>query len=553
MALKKGWNRRLALGAGAALFLGGNYIAGRSKTASPHHPRLKPGTFHLGNAAEPFTLDPNLSDATWEDFIIGDLMMGLATEDSLARPVPGMAERWETSPDGLIWTFHLRETQWSDGVPLTAEDFLYAWRRVLDPKTAASYAYFPYIIKNAELINAGKLPGSALGAYARGPHTLEVHLEHPAPYLLEMLTHGSMMPVPRHVVEAKGKDWTRPGNYVGNGAFMLEEWVPNDHIRAVKNPRFFDAVNVKLEEIIYYPTDDYAAGFRRLRGGELDATDRLENNQFGWIKKNMPELLAPVPQLIMDMVQVNLTKKPFDDIRIRRAINLSINREAITDRIVPVGYIPAYNIVPPGTANFPGANALDFKTMPYPARTAEAQKLMREAGFGPNKRLRTTYLIRSTAAGSYRAVAAALQQMFALAYIDASIIPTDAQVFYKQIQEHDFDMAQPGWQADFNDASNFLDLFRTGGGNNWAAYSNPEFDRMLQSAQDDIDLVSRGAKLAAAETLVLKDHAAMPLFFWVSGNLVRPYVKGWDANVLDKHRARWFSIDENARASLLIS
>ncbi|HEY2836269.1 MAG TPA: peptide ABC transporter substrate-binding protein, partial [Rhizomicrobium sp.] len=234
MARKKGWNRRLLLGGGAALFLGGNYIAGRSKTASPHHPRLKPGTFHLGNAAEPFTLDPNLSDATWEDFIIGDLMMGLATEDSMARPVPGMAERWEISPDGLIWTFHLRETQWSDGVPLTAEDFLYAWRRVLDPKTAASYAYFPYIIKNAEPINAGKLPGSALGAYARDPHTLEVHLEHPAPYLLEMLTHGSMMPVPRHVVEAKGKDWTRPVNYVGNGAFMLKEWVPNDHIRAVK-------------------------------------------------------------------------------------------------------------------------------------------------------------------------------------------------------------------------------------------------------------------------------------------------------------------------------
>jgi oligopeptide transport system substrate-binding protein len=553
MPALKNWNRRLALGGGAALLLGGSYLAGRSRTAAPHHPSLKPGSFHLGNAAEPFTLDPNLSDATWEDFIIGDLMMGLATEDSMARPVPGMAERWETSADGLTWTFHLRDTQWSDGTPLTAHDFLFAWRRVLDPKTAASYAYFPYIIKNAEPINAGKLPGSALGAYARDPRTLEVHLEHPAPYLLEMLTHGSMMPVPRHVVEAKGKDWTRPGNYVGNGAFMLKEWIPNDHITVVKNPRFFDAANVALEQVVYYPTDDYAAALRRLRAGELDAADRLENNQFAWIKKNMPELLDPVPQLIMDMIQVNLTKKPFDDIRVRRALNLSINREAITGRIIPVGYLPAYNLVPPGTANFPGGNALDFHDLPYPQRTAEAQRLMREAGFGPDKRLRTTYMIRSTAAGSYRAVAAALQQMFALVYVDASIIPTDGQVFYKQIQEHDFDMAQPGWQADFNDASNFLDLFRTGGGNNWAAYSNPAFDRMLQSAQDDIDLESRGRKLAAAETILLKDQALMPLFFWVSGNLVRPYVKGWNANILDKHRARWISIDENARASLLIS
>ena len=552
MPALKTWNRRLALGGGAALLLGGSYLAGRSRTAAAHHPSLKPGSFHLGNAAEPFTLDPNLSDATWEDFIIGDLMMGLATEDSMARPVPGMAERWETSADGLTWTFHLRDTQWSDGTPLTADDFLFAWRRVLDPKTAASYAYFPYIIKNAEPINAGKLPGSALGAYARDPRTLEVHLEHPAPYLLEMLMHTSMMPVPRHVVEAKGKDWTRPGNYVSNGAFMLKEWIPNDHITAVKNPRFFDAANVALEQVVYYPTDDYAAGLRRLRAGELDATDRLENNQFGWIKKNMPELLDPVPQLIMDMIQVNLTKKPFDDIRVRRAINLSINREAITGRIIPVGYLPAYNLVPPGTANFPGGNALDFHDMPYPKRTAEAQRLMREAGFGPDKRLRATYMIRSTAAGSYRAVAAALQQMFALIYVDASIIPTDGQVFYKQIQEHDFDMAQPGWQADFNDASNFLDLFRTGGGNNWAAYSNPAFDQMLQSAQDDIDLESRGKKLAAAEALLLKDQALMPLFFWVSGNLVRPYVKGWGANILDKHRSRWISIDEKARASLLI-
>lgn len=541
------------LGGGAVLLLGGNYLASRSKAQAPHHPRAQAGTFCMGNAAEPFTLDPNMSDAQWEDTIIGDLMMGLTTEDSRARPVPGMAESWETSADGLSWTFHLRQAQWSDGAPVTAEDFLYSWRRLLDPKQAASYAYYPYIIKNAEPINAGRMPGSALGVLARAPRTLEIHLEHPAPYLLEMLMHTCMMPLPRHVVEAKGKHWTQPGNYVSNGAFMLKSWIPNDHVEVIKNPRFFDAAHVKLDRIFYDPTDDYAAGLRRLRGGELDATDRLENNQFGWIKKNMPELLDPVPQLIMDMVQVNLTKAPFDDIRVRRAINLAINREAITGRIIPVGYVPAYNLVPPGTANYPGGNALDFHRMPYPVRTAQAQRLMREAGFGPGNRLRTTYLIRSTAAGSYRAVAAALQQMFALAYIDASIIPTDAQIFYKQIQEHDFDMAQPGWQADFNDASNFLDLFRTGGGNNWGAYSNPAFDRMLQAAQDDIDLESRGRKLAAAEAILLKDQALMPLFFWVSGNLVRPYVKGWDANAMDKHRARWISIDEKARASLLIS
>ena len=551
MAWEMGLNRRLALGGGAALALGAGYLAAQGKSGHASKTRPQPGTFRLGNAAEPFTLDPILVDASWEDFIVGDLMMGLTTEDALARPIPGMAESWQTSADGLTWTFNLRDAQWSDGAPVTADDFLFAWRRVLDPKIAASYAYFPYIIKNAEPINAGHLPGTALGAHAPDPRTLEVHLEHPAPYLLEMVTHTSMMPLPRHVVQAKGKDWTQPGNYVGNGAFLLTEWIPNDHITAVKNPRFFDAANVKLERVIYYPTDDYSAALRRLRAGELDAQDRLENNEFGWIKRNMPELLNPVPQLILDMIAVNLTKKPYDDIRVRTALNLAINREAITGKIIPVGYVPAYNIVPPGTANFPGGNAFDFKAMSPAARTAKAQDLMREAGFGPGSRLRANYLIRSTAAGSYRAVAAALQQMFSVIYVDISIIPTDAQVFYKQIQEHDFDISQPGWQADFNDASNFLDIFRTGGGNNWGNYSDPAFDKMLDAAQNDPDVASRGKKLTAAEAILLKDQAAMPLFFWVSGNLVRPYVKGWDANPMDKHRARWISIDEKSRAALL--
>jgi oligopeptide transport system substrate-binding protein len=550
MTWKGNLNRRLALGGGVLLVLGGGYLTARGKSGRASHARPQPGVFHRGNVNEPFTLDPTMSDASWEFDIIGDLIMGLTTEDAAGKPVPGMAESWQTSADALTWTFKLRDAQWSDGQPVTAEDFLFAWRRILDPKTAASYAYFHYIVQNAEAINAGHLPGKALGAHALDSRTLEIHLTNPAPYLLQMLTHSAMMPLPRHVVEAKGKNWTQPGNYVCNGAFMLTEWVPNDHITAIRNPRFFDAAQVKLEKVIYYPTMDYGAALRRLRAGELDVQDRLENNQFGWIKKNMPELLDPVPQLISDMVAVNLTKKPFDDIRVRRAINLSINREAITQRIIPVGYVPAYGIVPPNTANFPGGNVFDFKAMPQSARTIEGQQLMHEAGFGPDKRLRTTYMIRSTAAGSYRAVAAALQQMFSLVYIDADIVPTDGQVFYKQIQEHDFEMSQPGWQADFNDASNFLDLFRTGGGNNWGGYSNAAFDQMLNAAQNDPDIVSRGLKLSAAEQILLKDEAAMPLFFWVNGNLVRPYVKGWMANAMDVHRGRWVAIDEKARAAL---
>ena len=309
MTSKTKLDRRLALGGGAALVLGGGYLLTRGQRGRSTLPRPVAGTFYLGNAAEPATLDPSMVDATWEDFIVGDLMMGLVTEDSLARPIPGMAERWEISPDGLTWIFYLRDTSWSDGTKLTAEDFVYAWRRTLAPATASPYAYFLYVVKNAQLVNSGKIPGTELGVRALDARRLEVRLEHPAPYLVEMLTHTSMMPLPRHAIEAKGKSWTQPGNFVCNGAFMLTEWIPNDHITALKNPRFHDADNVKLERVIYYPTDDYGAALRRMRAGELDAQDRLPPEQIGWIRKNMPELLNPVPQLILDMISVNLAKK----------------------------------------------------------------------------------------------------------------------------------------------------------------------------------------------------------------------------------------------------
>jgi oligopeptide transport system substrate-binding protein len=548
----KGWNRRWTLGAGAAAVLGGGYLLSRSNKKTLRRVSLDPGTYYRGNAAEPETLDPSLAQGVQEDAIMGDLLVGLMTADAGAKPIPGMATSWTTSADGLIWTFKLREALWSDGVPVTADDFVFAWRRILDPKTAAFYAYFLFLLKNAQAINAGKMPPTELGARALDTRTLEINLIHPAPYLLEMLTHVTMLPLPRHVVEAKGKEWARPGSYVSNGPFVLTEWVPNGHVMAVKNPRFYDAANVALEKIVYFPTDDYGAALQRLRAGELDTQDRLPGEQIDWIRSNMPELLDPVPQLILDFVSVNLTRKPFDDVRVRTAMNLAINREAITRRVTHVGYVPAYNLVPPNTANFPGGNEFYFRHMPYGQRITEGQRLMREAGFGPNKRVQTTYMIRATTAGTYRSVAAALQQMFALVYVDVSIIPNDMAIFYDSLEVQNYDTSQPGWSADFNDASNFLDIFRTDSGNNWGKYSNPAYDAMLDSAQHEIDLAGRGRKLAEAEAILLKDQAFMPLFFWVSGNLVRPYVKGWAGNNLDQHRSRWISFDKEARAALLV-
>lgn len=550
MASGKTWDRRLALAGGVALAAGAAAVALSSRRKHVHRTLAGPDTLLRGNAGEPETLDPSLAADLPDAEIIGDLMVGLFMPDPAARPYPAMATSWTTSADGLTWTFRLRETRWSDGTPLTADDFVFSWQRLVTPATASTYAYYLYPVKNAEPINAGKMAPETLGIRAPNDHTLEVRLENPAPYLPQMLMHQTTNPLPRHVIEAKGVGWAQPGSYVGNGAFMLKEWVPNDHVLLEKNPLFYDAENVGLRHVYFYPTNDYGAALQRFRAGELDTQDRLPGQEIDWIRANIPQTLSNKPQLVTEIVAVNHRRKPFDDIRVREAINLALNREALTERIVRVGDVPAYNLVPPTTANYPAGNSFDFKHLNQHQRLEKARALMRAAGFGENNRCKTTFLIRGTTAGTQRSVAAAIQQMLAQIWLDIAIIPNDLQIFYPTIQIHDFDMAQSGWQADFNDAITFLNLLRGDSGDNWGQYNNPAYDAALAGAQAEINLESRGQKLAAAERIALADHAQMPLWFWNDSNLVWPYLSGWQANPLDYHRSRWVKVDQRARMRL---
>lgn len=501
-----------------------------------------------GNGAEPGTLDPHLVYANWEDNIVGDMLLGLTTQNAKGEPIPGAAESWETSPDGLTWTFHLREHQWSDGQPVTSDDFLFAWRRILDPKTASAYAYYLHLIKNGEAVNTGKMPGTELGVTAPDDKTLVVTLEHPAPYLVEYMTHVSTFPVPRHVVEAKGAAWARAGSYVGNGAYTLVEWIPNDHVTLEKNPRFYDAANVKVDRVVFYPTMDYTAALRRLRAGELDTQARLPPREIDYLRANMADVLRLTPQLTTEFLAVNQTKKPFDDKRVREALTLAIDREALTEKIRKMDEPPAYSFVPPGIANYPGVAGFPFKSMPQADHVKRAQDLMRQAGYGPNNRLKATYDIRSSAPDALRDPAA-IQAMWRAIYVDADIRQNDTQVFYAKIREGDFEIGQAGWGADFNDPTNFLDLLRKGNASNFGRYENPKFDALLDQANQEVDITKRGQLLAQAEQLALDDYALIPTLFWVTGGLVRPYVKNWEANPTDTHRTRWVEIDEQARAA----
>ena len=505
-------------------------------------PKNGPMTLNRGNGAEIKSLDPDFIDGTWEANVVGDLIVGLVTEDAAGQPIPGAATDWSVSPDGLTWTFHLRKDDvWSDGVPVTAEDFVFAYQRLLDPKTAAQYAYNIWVIKNAKAVNDGTMPLSALGAKAVDDHTLVLTLEHPAPYLPQLLMHQTAYPLPRHLVEKYGNAWAQVAHFAGNGPYVPKEWVLNDHLTLTKNPKFYDAKHVRIQVVNYYPTPDSEAALKRFRAGEFDVQSAIPAAEIDWMRRNIPESLKLIDYLGTSYMLVNCKRPPFDDARVREAIALAYNREAVEDKIMRIGQKPAYAFVPPHTADYPGTAHFDFEKLSYPERIKKAQGLMQAAGYGPNHRLHTTY--STVADPNDTRIAPALQSMLKDIYIDADIVQVDAAIHYKNLQQHQFNIAAAAWIADFNDASNFLDLLRTGSGNNYGGWSNAKYDALMDQAEHEPDAKKRGDILNQAEQLALDNYAIIPTNFRKTRNLVKTYVKGWISNQRDFNRTRWLWIE----------
>jgi oligopeptide transport system substrate-binding protein len=500
-----------------------------------------PVVINRGNGAEIKSLDPHFIDGVNESTVEGDLMTGLLTGDAGGKPVAGAAASWSTSPDGLTWTFHIRPHLWSDGRPVTAQDFVFAWRRLLDPKTGASYAYNMWIVKNAHGISQGKLKPEALGARAADDATLVVSLEHPAAYLPELLTHETALPLPRHVLMAKGNAWSKPGNFVGNGAYVPKEWIANDHLTLVRNPRFFDAANVRIDIVNYFPTEDSQAALRRFRVHELDTQTPIPLTEIDWLRRTMPQTLHLSPFLGLSYISINLHRPPLDDIRLRRALNLAFDRETIVNRVLRLGEAPAYTMVPPGVANYPGSGGLDFKAMPFPQRLAKAQWLMQQMGYGPERHLRL--VLETFDEPNNKRIAAVFQAMMRAIYVDIDIMPVESGVHGRNLTSGNYDLGVASWFADFNDATNFLDLIRSDGGNNYGRYDNPAFDRLLDAAQMEPDAKKRAGLLVQAERMALKDYPWIPMRFRITQDLVQPYVKGWVDNPRDMHRTRWLRIE----------
>ena len=504
---------------------------------------LAAGELRLSTAGEPKTLDPHGVSGTWENMVVGDQFMGLMTEDAAAKPIYGAAESHTVSEDGLTYTFKLRDHNWSDGEPVTAEDFVFSLRRILDPALAAEYASILFLIKNAQPINTGEMALEELGVRAVDDKTLEITLENPAGYFPELLTHYTAFPVPKHVVEEHGAEWTKPENFVSNGPYHVVEWTPNTRVVAEKNPEFYDAENVSFDRVVYYPDEDRNTVAKRFRAGEIDFATDLASEQVDFLKRELGEAVHIYPYLGVYYYVFNNKQPPFDDVRVRQALSMAIYRQVITDKVLTTGEIPAYGVIPPDTGSIDEPYEPDWASMPYDEQVEEAKSLLEEAGYGPDNPLSVTLSYNTSE--NHKRIAVAVQAMWKGLGVDAQIVNREVKVHYDELQQHNFEVARAGWIADYNDPQNFLYLLETRTGpNNYAQYSNPEFDRLMQEQASIEDEAKRTELMQEAEATAMGDFAWAPIYYYVSKALVSPDLQGYEDNVKHIHRSRWLSPSE---------
>lgn len=498
------------------------------------------GTLRIASMGEPASLDPHKVSGTWENYVVGDMFVGLMTENPKAQAIPGVAKSWTISEDGKTYTFNLRKSTWSDGTPFTANDFVYSLRRILLPETAAEYASLLYIIEGAQAINTGKAKAESLGVKALDDLTLEIKLTGPAPYFLELLTHYTSYPVPKHVIDKVGKAWTKPENMVVNGPYKLVEWIPNTHVKLTKNEKFWDAASASMDTLIFYTQEDRAAVQKRFRAGEIDIATDFASDQISWLRKNMPDEIRIAPYMGCYYYPINSVREPFTDKRIRQALSMAINRDAIVNKVLKTGELAAYSFVPPGVSHYDKPSEVTWKDTPYGERVKKAKALLKDAGYGPKNPLKFT--LRYNTSENHKRIAVAVVSMWKAIGVQAELFNSEVKVHYADLKQGDFQVARAGWIADYNDAQNFLYLLETRtGANNYGRYSNPEYDSLMKQAEITSDLKKRAMLMQKAERLAMDDQPIMPIYHYVSLNLVAKKVQGFMDNPKDIHRWRYIT------------
>jgi oligopeptide transport system substrate-binding protein len=501
--------------------------------------------WHVGNGAEVQDLDPQCITGIPEHKVVAALFEGLLTENPQdLHPEPGLADRWEISPDGLVYTFHLRpNARWSDGAPITSEDFLLSYKRMLSPALGAEYSYLLWCVVGAEDYNRGTLTNFAqVGFRAPDPHTLQFTLRNPMPFLLRIIaSHYAWSPVPIKVIERfggldrKSTKWTQPGNLVASGPFRLMSWLPNQKIVVERNPLYWDAATVKLDEIHFYATDDIPTEERMFRTGQLQKTNELPNAKIDNYRKEYPESLRIEPYLGVYFYRFNVTRPPLNDKRVRQALALAIDRESIVKNVARGNQTPAYAVSYPGTAGYSPRARLE-------GDLAKARRLLAEAGFPEGKGWPHVELMYNTSE-NHRAIAEAIQQMWQQNLGITVQLANQEWKVYLDAQDHlDYWMQRSGWIADYLDPHVFLEIWTTGNGNNDTGWSNAEYDRLYQLALAAPDEKSRYEIYQQMDAILVDELPVLPIYNYTRVYALSPRVKGWYPSLLDNHPYKYIDL-----------
>lgn len=507
---------------------------------------------YLGNGAEPESLDPHIVTGLTEYAVMASLFEGLVGEDpDDLSPEPGSAKKWDISEDGKTYTFFIRKgAKWSNGDRLTAHDFAYSFERILNPILGAEYAYMLYPLKNAQQYNKGEIKSFAkVGARAINDYELILELENQTPYFLSLLTHFAWWPVNKTVIEkfktndVRSTPWTREQNIVTNGPFTLKEWRVNKHIIVEKDPQYWDAETVRLKQIHFYPITDLKTEESDFRAGRLHVTSSVPVHDIENYKKNKPKKIKIHSSLSTYYYLLNTDRKPLDDVRVRKALAYSVNREEITKYVTKGGEEPAYHFTPPGTNGYTSKKLFKYDL-------EKAKKLLAEAGYPNGKGFPELEILYSTK-DFHRSIAEVIQQMwFKNLNIKVNLLNQEWKVYLDTRANQNYDIGRAGWVGDYNDPNTFLDLWVKDGGNNHTGWNHPRYDELITLASQTKDRETRFSYFQEAETLLMDEMPAIPLHFSVSKFLIQKSVKGWSSNILNHHPYKYVYLDSVVEKSL---
>lgn len=484
------------------------------------------------NGSEPSSLDPHKVESDVENNIISDLFEGLVSVSPTGEIEPRLAEKWENK-DNTVWTFHLRPgVTWSDGTAITAQDIVWSWQRLVSPLTASPYASYPgnmHIVNGAEIAQGKKAP-ETLGVKALDDATFEVTLTQPNAAFLAMLAHPSLVPLDKVLISRYGDKWTKPEHMVTSGPYKLSQWVVNERIVAERNPRYWDNAHTVINKVTYLPISSETADVNRYKAGEIDIVYTVPINQFAQLKKTMGDQLDVSPQLATYYYEFNTTRPPFNDPRVRRALNMALDKDIIAEKVLGQGQRPAWLISQPDIGGVKLHNP-EYASWPRDKRIAEAKKLLSEAGYNETHPLVFNLLYNTSESHQRIAIAASSMWKKNLG-VEAKLQNQEWKTMLDAMHTHNFDAVRYAWIADYDDAATFLNNFRTGDSENTSQYSNPAYDEALRNAAKASDTTARGKFYQQAEDLLGQDVPAIPVYHYVRTHLVKPWVGGFTPDKL---------------------